>query len=125
MFGSSLVREISFDVCGVYLLVSDGEISYIGQSVNVIARCSFHRKYKKFARAVYVPCERQDLDQLEGALIRYFDPPGNGHRNQPNNASTCPGDPRRDREILRKYKFLLLPKWKESKDRMKAYRKAA
>lgn len=65
-------------VSGVYLLVKDGAIVYVGQSVNVPSRLGSHALEKDFDRAVYMPVVKEDLDAVEGALIRHLEPPLNG-----------------------------------------------
>ena len=81
MYESEIVSasgEVQF-ICGVYFLVHDGRVVYVGQSVNVIARIAQHiADGKKFSRMAYVPCNRENLDVLESLYIHLLRPPLNG-----------------------------------------------
>jgi hypothetical protein len=63
---------------GVYFLVHGTEVVYVGQSTSPIARVINHRNNKVFERAFMVPVPRELLDEVEGALIRFFKPRMNG-----------------------------------------------
>jgi len=78
---------------GVYFLVHEAKVMYVGQSVDPISRVAEHRKTGvKFTRAatIWVPAEM--LDAVEGALIRFLKPPLNGNGGK--------GDPDGDAPIL-------------------------
>ena len=83
--------------CGVYLLCRGQEILYIGQSVNVPSRIVGHlweSREKHWARgregrvrakrfctvdaAYFLRVPESELDAVEGALIRHFEPSLNG-----------------------------------------------
>lgn len=101
---------------GVYLLMLDARVVYVGQSVDVETRLAIHMlnrvrplvgaamgkrartqkrgrsgKQKQFDRAFWFPVELEDLNAYEGALIRNFDPILN---------TNAPSDVGRDDEIL-------------------------
>lgn len=59
------------DACGagVYVLFDGGDVTYVGQAVNVLARIGQHAGVKQFQRVAFIPCPRRRLDQLERALI--------------------------------------------------------
>lgn len=64
---------------GIYFLISDGKVVYVGQSVNVFSRIQQHvgntnRKFDSFA---YVPCAKKQLDMLESLYIHYLRPQAN------------------------------------------------
>lgn len=61
---------------GVYLLILDGIVVYVGQSTDVEMRIALHLKEdtKVFDRAIWIELDRSELDAYEGALIRVFDP---------------------------------------------------
>lgn len=63
----------------VYILCRGTEIYYIGQSTNFLGRISQHFIHRRgqFDKVHYIPWPAADLDRLEGALIRHFQPPGN------------------------------------------------
>lgn len=64
---------------GVYFLVQQEEIVYVGQSVNPTARISNHtaNARKDFDRAYMVPVPLSRLDDVEAALIRLLRPRDN------------------------------------------------
>jgi len=64
--------------CGVYFLVQNQEIAYIGQSVHTASRLINHSREKEFNAAFFLPVPACELDRIEGALIRFFEPPLNG-----------------------------------------------
>lgn len=59
------------DLSGVYFLINNGEIVYVGQSMNVHKRISEHarQKEKEFDAFHYVVCDPAMLDELENAYI--------------------------------------------------------
>jgi hypothetical protein len=69
---------------GVYFLIADREVVYVGQSVNVYSRIDEHAKGKKFDRYAYVPCPIEMLDKLESLYIHCLRPRLNGSLNGSN-----------------------------------------
>lgn len=68
-------------ICGVYFLFQGETLQYIGQSVNILARCGDHfRQGKPFDSFTFVRCKPEQLDVLERSCIRMFKPPLNGSR---------------------------------------------
>jgi hypothetical protein len=63
---------------GIYFLCQDNELLYVGQSVSVSARISSHHHEGKFNRVIFMPWPPDDLNSVEGALIRALRPPLNG-----------------------------------------------
>ena len=63
---------------GIYFLCEDNELLYVGQSVSVSSRISSHHHEGKFNRVIFMPWPPDDLDSVEGALIRTLRPPLNG-----------------------------------------------
>ncbi|MDX9718159.1 MAG: GIY-YIG nuclease family protein [Thauera sp.] len=64
-------------VSGVYFLIdSNGEVVYVGQSVNVHARIEDHRRdpAKEWASAKFIPCKREHLSAMEKEYITKFQP---------------------------------------------------
>lgn len=76
---SEIVRKSSSygNVCGVYFLIKNSEIVYIGQSINIAARITSH-KDKDFDSVSYVTCRRSELDILESLYIIAYNPVLNG-----------------------------------------------
>jgi len=62
--------------CGVYFLLADDEIVYVGQSVDVKKRLKQHADYseKTFNRFFFVQCDRLELNKLEAYYILKFRP---------------------------------------------------
>jgi hypothetical protein len=84
---------------GVYLLLQDGVVVYVGSSVNVAGRVGSHthgHEHKEFNRVLFLPCDRNIRLRLEGALIRFFEPKHNGHP---------PTDGQHDADVLRSLKL--------------------
>jgi len=63
---------------GVYFLIKNERIVYVGQSVNVYSRIAEHYKNKFFSDVFSVPCPRSNLDVLESMYIHTFKPDLNG-----------------------------------------------
>lgn len=60
---------------GIYFLVMDGEIVYVGQSIDIPSRISRHRREgKEFDSFAYLLCEKEQLDELESLYITAFMP---------------------------------------------------
>jgi len=75
LMSDTLFRMSDLAISGVYFLVRDGALVYIGQSVAVGSRISNHPV--KYDDAFVLPVPRGDLDTVEGAFIRHFQPPEN------------------------------------------------
>jgi hypothetical protein len=67
--------------CGIYHLLRRGQVVYIGQSVNVVARIaswlSTTWRGFDFDAWRFYPCAAADLNRLELEHIQQFDPPMN------------------------------------------------
>ena len=84
---------------GIYFLCQDNELLYVGQSVSVSARISSHHHEGKFNRVIFMPWPPDDLNSVEGALIRALRPPLNGQT--VNGKVRGPTSTRGDEETLR------------------------
>ena len=62
---------------GVYFLLADDEVVYVGQAINVHARIAQHRD-KSFNRYAFVHCPPQSLNVLESLYIHCLRPRLNG-----------------------------------------------
>ena len=78
------ITEHSQTRCGVYFLRKAGSIVYVGQSVNVYSRVAQHERDKDFDTVTFVPCQPEQLDDLEGFYIRLLCPPLNGYSSDKN-----------------------------------------
>ena len=70
-----------FTPSGVYFLCKEDKVVYIGQAINVGARITSHisENKKSFDRIFYVRVPLNELNAVEGTLIRIFRPPLNGN----------------------------------------------
>lgn len=66
--------------CGVYFLVKDWHVVYVGQSVNVLSRVAQHLGHKDFDKFAYLPCKPEELDLIESLYIHTLRPEQNGRR---------------------------------------------
>lgn len=61
--------------CGVYFLIRDDRVVYVGQSVEVHSRVTLHHsRWKQFDGYTYIPCEPEQLADLERYYIRLLAP---------------------------------------------------
>lgn len=63
--------------CGVYALIRDGQVVYVGQSRHVHARIANHQNDKPFDEVLVCEVAQQDLDDVETFLIAMLNPPLN------------------------------------------------
>jgi hypothetical protein len=89
--GSKLAYEGS---SGVYFLIKDDRVVYVGQSVNVFVRISHHVQHKDFDSYAYVNCPRDKLDILESLYIHALSPPLQGKNSHDEGYSAPIGLPR-------------------------------
>jgi len=82
---------------GIYFLCQDNDLLYVGQSVNVSSRISTHHHTGKFNRVIFMAWPPDDLDSVEGALIRVLKPPLNGRAS---GAMVAPKSKASDEEIM-------------------------
>lgn len=85
---------------GVYFLVNGDEVVYIGQSVSPLARIGQHKDSKEYDKAFMIPVPREELDHVEGALIRLFNPVLNGGDRE---VAIGLGNRDNDRDVFGKY----------------------
>lgn len=63
---------------GVYFLIREREVVYVGQSLDVLNRISRHRRDgRKFDAFSYIECDVADMDSLEVLYIKAFVPAEN------------------------------------------------
>lgn len=63
---------------GIYFLIKDKEVIYVGQSLDVFHRMARHRRdSREFDSFAYIECEKERLDELESQYIAAFVPPLN------------------------------------------------
>ncbi len=79
------IRDLSdiINICfGVYFLCKGKEVVYVGQSRNLLVRISNHKRDKDFDRIFLYPCDRDDMDGMEGAFIKLLAPKLNGRNSK-------------------------------------------
>jgi hypothetical protein len=62
------------EVIGIYFLIFEEEIVYVGQSKSCHKRVDNHRKTKIFDRYTILECDKDQLDHLEMMFIEEFSP---------------------------------------------------
>ncbi len=67
------VKEILFYPQGIYFLIDDGEVVYVGQSSRISRRIPEHLKDKKFNR-IFLLVVSENIDKLEMDYIYKFNP---------------------------------------------------
>lgn len=67
--------EIQEPICGVYFLLKNGRVMYVGQSRNLLARAWVHRAMKIFDEVRFIRVPPADLNRVELYWIHHFDPP--------------------------------------------------
>lgn len=63
-------------ICGVYFLLHDTEVVYVGQSIGILSRVATHSEegLKTFNRWCYLKVKRDQLDELESFYITLLRP---------------------------------------------------
>lgn len=84
---------------GVYFLVDQGEVVYVGQSMQPMARIAMHGD-KQFDRVYLKPIPSRSLDAVEGALIRLLKPKLNGWTRSGQRIFCAPGASSQDVDVL-------------------------
>jgi excinuclease UvrABC nuclease subunit len=64
-------------IAGIYFLISDGSVVYVGQSVDVYRRIASHVTTKQFDAIHVLPCPEVELVKVESDYIRKLNPPLN------------------------------------------------
>jgi hypothetical protein len=60
---------------GIYFLIQDGEIVYVGKSIHIPLRLRDHKRNGKiYSHVFFVECQKEDLDELERHYIQTFLP---------------------------------------------------
>ena len=62
---------------GIYFLISDGVVIYVGQSCDVHSRIVAHMREKAFDRVAFISCNPRHLNLLESLYIHLLQPPMN------------------------------------------------
>lgn len=64
-------------MCGIYFLILNGAIAYVGQSLDVWRRIGQHMKSRRFDAFSWIACTPHELDRLETHFIQKFQPAQN------------------------------------------------
>lgn len=78
IIAAAVVRDEA--TSGVYFLIRDGRVMYVGQSVDVGARIRGHARERSFDAYAMVPCPIAHMAVLESLYIHALRPPWNGVR---------------------------------------------
>lgn len=65
---------------GVYFLIKNNKIIYVGQSVNIFRRIMDHLPTKRFDKFSYIRCKKENLDIIESLYIHHIKPPQNADK---------------------------------------------
>ena len=70
---------------GIYFLLDKGKVTYVGQSVNLIQRLGAWALSRAidFNKIQYINVEKDNLNEIEEAFIRFFRPKHNNFHNYP------------------------------------------
>lgn len=61
-------------IVGIYFLIDNEEIVYVGQSKDIYSRINTHTKHKVFDRFTYIKCPEEMLDTIETRYIKRLEP---------------------------------------------------
>jgi hypothetical protein len=80
-YSAAEILESAFPVdslSGVYFLIRESTIYYVGQTVRVLDRLARHKRDgRKFDSFAFIPCPPEQLDELEAVYIAMLMPEGN------------------------------------------------
>lgn len=62
---------------GIYFLIKESKIVYIGQSINLLSRIGNHAARIDFDKYTFIKCEKENLNDVESTLIKRFNPKHN------------------------------------------------
>lgn len=62
---------------GIYFLIKDQKIIYVGQSISVLSRIKDHQNHRDFDHFTCIPCPKEHLDMLESLYIHFLRPEQN------------------------------------------------
>ncbi|MGN2247633.1 GIY-YIG nuclease family protein [Frateuria sp. GZRR35] len=64
--------------CGIYFLIRDFQVTYVGQTVRLFERLAQHkRRGRRFDSFSFIPCAAEHLDELEKTYITLLFPEEN------------------------------------------------
>lgn len=81
-------------ISGIYFLIKDSKIIYIGQSTSIAIRLYSHNHKGSFDCYSYIACHKSDLDFMEDMYIRLYNPELN---KKSASGNFCPRDEVEDR----------------------------
>jgi hypothetical protein len=81
-YSAAEIMESAFPLdllSGVYFLIRQSVIIYVGQTTNLLNRLAKHqRSGRRFDSFAYIPCPPEQLEELEGIYIAMLVPEENG-----------------------------------------------
>lgn len=63
--------------CGIYFLIRDGVVDYVGLSIDVVQRVRYHASRRPFDCWAWVECAEDELESTERTYIDALQPAGN------------------------------------------------
>jgi molybdopterin converting factor small subunit len=60
--------------CGIYFLIKDESVVYVGQSINIAQRIANHKTTKDFDTFTYIQCKPENLNTIEAMYIDRLKP---------------------------------------------------
>lgn len=74
---SNIKKFESPQIIGIYFLVHNNIVIYVGQSIDIYTRISSHKNKKEFTSAFYIECPEEELKCTEDYYIIALNPPLN------------------------------------------------
>lgn len=101
--GAKEITDKLRPMVGVYIIAErDGEVLYVGQSVNVLVRVPQHEWYNLGRSVYFIPCYHSNLNSVEGALIRKLKPKHNGRHSSGEYFTNTPARDHDDINIIQR-----------------------
>lgn len=73
-----LARMPANNMTGIYFLINNDKIRYVGQTVNIFHRLAQHKRNDKvFDSYAFIPCEKEQLNELEKTYLDLLMPEEN------------------------------------------------
>lgn len=67
-------KHVFRKITGVYFLFNEGQLCYIGQSIDILSRICSHAKEKIFTSYAFVECQEKELNEIEKKYIEKYTP---------------------------------------------------
>jgi len=64
----------NFKECGIYFLIKNEEVVYVGQTINGVSRIKQHKQDKDFDHYYFKQCQKNNLNKNEARYISIYNP---------------------------------------------------